>query len=187
MQLEVMRRESRDVLPAACSTRLEQIQGVLSQEILNVRDLMQMLKPVDVGADRLVAYLADVVDRFRQRTGIQAQLICQADDLELTPRVCREIAATVQEALANVRKHSGASTVVVRLSEVESGYELTIDDNGRGFPFEGRLELEDLDSRRVGPVVIKERVRSIAGHLAVCSQPGSGSKLEIMVPRKHHA
>ena len=88
---------------------------MLSQEILSVRDLMQLLKPADVEARRLVEHLADTVERFRHRTGIDARLACDADEIDLSPRVCREVAGIVQEALANVRKHSGATNVVVRL------------------------------------------------------------------------
>ena len=116
MQLEVMRRETSGTGGGFRHQRSSShIQRLLSQEILNVRDLMQLLKPADVDAKRLVEYLADTVERFRHRTGIQARLACDADEIDLTPRVCREVAGIVQEALANVRKHSGATSVVVRL------------------------------------------------------------------------
>jgi signal transduction histidine kinase len=153
---------------------------------MNVRDLMHMLRPIEVEAGRLVEHLADAVNRFQQHTGIQAQLTCGTDELDLSPRVCREVAGIVQEALANVRKHSGATRVLVRLTPCGGTWQLAIDDNGRGFDFEGTLDHEALEAQRRGPLIIKERVRSIGGRLAIHSQPGFGTRLEVTIPRKHH-
>jgi signal transduction histidine kinase len=186
MQLEVMRREAAGKVPETLSRQLTNVQRLLSQEVLNVRDLMQLLRPAEVDPKHLAEHLADMVERFRHRTGIQARLTCDADDIDLTPRVCREMAGMVQEALANVRKHSGATSVVVRLGQCGPHWQLVIDDNGRGLDFEGYLTPEEADAQRKGPQTIKERARSIGGRLALHSQPGFGTRLEITIPRKHH-
>jgi len=187
MQLEVMRRESTGRVAESVTGQLVNIQRLLSQEILNVRDLMQLLKPAEVDAHRLVEHLADTVERFRHRTGIHARLACDADEIDLTPRACREVAGMVQEALANVRKHSGATSVVVRLGPCGRDWQLVVDDNGRGLDFEGYLTADEAEARRKGPESIKERARSIGGRRALHSQPGFGTRLEITIPRKHHA
>jgi signal transduction histidine kinase len=187
MQLEVLRRESTGKVPDGVATGLAEIQRLLGQEILDVRDLMQLLKPEEVDAKRLVEHLADAVERFRYRTGIQARLVCDADEIDLTPRTCREVAAIVREALANVRKHSGATSVVVRLERSGANWRLVVDDNGCGLDFEGCLTQEEADAQRKGPVIIKERVRAIGGSLALRSQRGFGTQLDITIPPKHHA
>ena len=186
MQLEVTRRQADGQVPASITSELMHIQRIIGQEVLNVRDLMQMLKPMDVDAARLVEYLASTVEQFRQRTGIRARFACGVEDIDLSPRVCREIASIVQEALANVRKHSEATSVLVRLDTQDGDWRVTIDDNGRGLDFEGYLSPEEVESQRKGPVIIKERTRSINGQLSIHSHPGFGTKLEIRVPRRHH-
>ena len=103
--------------------------------------------------------------------------------MRLPPRVCRELARIVQEALVNVRKHSSARNVLVRFGWEDGHWRLVVDDDGRGFPFSGRLTQADLDSARRGPLVIKERVRSIGGQLTVESTPGGGARLEITLPQ----
>jgi signal transduction histidine kinase len=163
------------------------IQRIISQEVLNVRDLMQMLKPMEVDAARLVEHLAGTVEQFRQRTGIKASFACGVDEVDLPPRVCREIAGIVQEALANVRKHSEATSVLVRMETVGSDWRVTIDDNGRGLDFEGYLSWPEIEARHTGPLLIKERTRSINGRLGIHSHPQFGTKLEVTIPRKHHA
>ncbi|MDP2734650.1 MAG: hypothetical protein Q8P12_00410, partial [bacterium] len=81
-----------------------------------------------------------------------------------------------------VRRHSGAQNVIVGLNSQDGQWKLTVDDDGRGFPFAGHLSQAELDKARRGPVVIKERVRSVGGELTVDSIPGRGARLEITIP-----
>ena len=187
MQLEVLRREAAGKVPDGLASQLAAIQRLLGEEVLNVRDLMRLLKPEEVDARQLVEHLADMTERFRHRTGMQARLVCEADEIDLTPRVCREVAGIVQEALANVRKHSGATSVVVRLERSGADWKLAVDDNGCGLDFEGNLTQEELDAQRKGPVIIKERARAIGGSMALRSQRGFGTQIEVTIPAKHHA
>ena len=98
-------------------------------------------------------------------------------------RVCREILRIVQEGLVNVRKHSGARHALVRLASSKEKWNLTLEDDGKGFPFAGRYNQDQMEEAGKGPMIIKERVRLIAGGLTVESNPGQGTRLEISVPR----
>jgi signal transduction histidine kinase len=187
MQMEALRREAAGQVPESLAAQLANIQRLLGQEVLDVRDLMQLLKPEEVDAKRLTEHLAGMIERFSQHTGIQARMVCDADDIDLTPRACREVAAIVREALANVRKHSGATRVLVRLEQSGRNWKLVVDDNGCGLDFDGYLAPDEVDAQRKGPVIIKERARAIGGSLALRSQRGFGAQLEITIPPKHHA
>ena len=102
----------------------------------------------------------------------------------MSPRVGRELARIVQEALVNIRKHSDARNVLVRFAHGKGDWKLLIEDDGHGFDFSGRLSFAELNSARKGPAIIKERLRSIQGELAIESQPGRGARLEITLPQK---
>ncbi len=65
--------------------------------------------------------------------------------------VCRELARIVQEALVNVRKHSQARQVLVRLAANNGSWKMVIEDDGRGFPFAGRLSQDELDAWERAP------------------------------------
>jgi signal transduction histidine kinase len=166
---------------------LSRLHTTLRQEGARLRDLMQQMRPLELDADKLVNALADFVQRFQRDTGIGARFVTQLDRVALTPRACREVARILEEALVNVRRHSGARNVFVRLSTVNGDCCLSIDDDGRGFPFTGRLSQADLDASRKGPMVINERVRQIGGALTVESDPGRGARLEIAVPLSNYA
>jgi signal transduction histidine kinase len=182
VQVAVLRRQAEAVPEMA--EELGRIQQLLRQEVLNLRELMRQMKPLDLDPRRLLDFLAESVDKFRRETGISASFVSDLREISLSPRICTELARIAQEALVNVRKHSGARNVILRLSLEESGGRLVVDDDGRGFDFSGRLSQSDLDTARKGPVIIKERVRSIGGELSIESAPGRGARLEIMFPHE---
>jgi signal transduction histidine kinase len=186
MQVDVLRRQSASN-PARTAEELGRIQGLLREEVLKLRELMQQMKSLDVDSKRLIGLLADTVERFQRETGIAARFISELEEVDMPQPVCRELARIVQEGLVNVRKHSGARQVLVRLGASEGHWTVVIEDDGAGFPFTGRLTQTELDAMGKGPVVIKERVRLIEGELTVESNPGRGSRLEINIPQKREA
>jgi signal transduction histidine kinase len=183
MEVDVLRRRA-DLAGLPLAGDLARVQGLLRSEVLELRDTMQRLKPIEIAPEQLVGFLDATVARFERDTGVRATFDCAVEDVDLAPRVCREVGRIVQEALQNVRKHSGASNVLVRLARAPSGWRLVVDDDGRGFPFQGELSHAELDQERKGPYVIRERVRALGGELTLVSSPGGGARLEILLPRE---
>jgi signal transduction histidine kinase len=85
----------------------------------------------------------------------------------------------VQEALLNIRKHSGATLAHVNLQFDDWAWRLNIKDNGRGFGFHGNLSHAQLVARRIGPRTIRERVEAVGGKLQLLSGP-EGVQLEMI-------
>ncbi|HKS75901.1 MAG TPA: histidine kinase, partial [Terriglobales bacterium] len=160
-----------------------EIQELVQHEATNIRTLIQQLKPLNFDHRRLVDFLSGMIERFRYDTGIAAKFVCDVGEVRLPPQACREVAGIVQEGLANTLKHSGAEKVLVRLGSGAGRWILTIEDDGRGFEFSGRLSQTELEKSRRGPSVIKERVRTLGGDLTIESKPGQGSRLEITFPQ----
>jgi signal transduction histidine kinase len=181
MQVDVLRRHADAGKPIG--SELGRIQGLLREEVLKLRELMQQMKAIDVDAQRLLGVLNDTVERFQRETGISARFVTDLEGLDMPQRVCREILRIVQEGLVNVRKHSGARHALVRLGANHEKWSLTLEDDGKGFSFGGRYNQDQLEEAGKGPMIIKERVRLIAGQLTVESNPGQGTRLEISVPR----
>ena len=181
MQVDVLRRRANGQPQSA---ELGHIQTLLREEVLNMRELMQSMKPMEIGPHQFLDFLAQLVERFRSDTGVDARFVSELQEVTLPASACRELARVVQEGLVNVRKHSAAASVYVRFGAQNGLWKLVIDDDGRGFPFTGRLTLTELDDLHRGPTVIKERVRAIGGDLVIESSPGHGSRLEITVPQK---
>jgi signal transduction histidine kinase len=96
------------------------------------------------------------------------------------PRMPREIESAlfriVQEALTNVRKHSGSERVRITLNQLPSGVWLEVRDWGMGF---------DVAHRRpssFGLRGIHERVQLMGGRCQVDSAPGEGTRLVVDLP-----
>ena len=159
---------------------LTRVQELLRQEIVGLRELMQQLQPVDLDAPHYMPdVLSALVEKFRRDSGIAARFVAHGSTSRLPLRTTHEIVRIVQEALVNVRRHSRARNVLVRFGETDTGFSLTIEDDGCGFDFEGSLTGAELAARRVGPAVIHQRARLIGARLTVESTPGTGARLEI--------
>lgn len=185
MQVDVLRRSSA---AGPLSAELTRIQQLLREEVLKLRELMQQMKSTEVDARRLPGFLRDTVQRFQRETGIAGRFLMDDAEVSLPQPVCRELARIAQEALVNVRKHSGAKQVVVQLLETNGVWELIIEDDGAGFAFAGRVSQHELDSGGRGPGVIRERVRLIqGGELTIESKPGRGARIEVRVPQTQAA
>ncbi len=179
MRLQAVRRDIQPLSPSADS-ELAGVQDMLRQEVLSLRELMQALRPVEVDAsEQLPEVLGPIVERFRRDTGISARFIADEGRISMRPARALELVRIVQESLVNVRKHSHARNVLVRLSAAGGACALVVEDDGCGLSFEGRLTGPELDERRVGPTIIKERARQLGADLAIESNPGVGTRIEL--------
>lgn len=82
----------------------------------------------------------------------------------------------LQEALNNVRKHSGAPAPVhLEVQGQLAGLRLSVKDGGRGFALESA-------PAGVGLTSMKSRAESVGGRLTITSQPGEGTTVEAWLP-----
>jgi len=186
MQVDVLRRESES-RDGALTPELGRIQGLLREEVLKLRELMQQMKSLNVDSGNVLRFLAEAVERFQRETGITARFVSEVEQVEMPQRTCRELVHITLEGLVNVRKHSAARHVMVRMDRRNGCVRLTLEDDGKGFPFEGRYSQAELEVMGKGPLVIRERVRLIGGGLTVESSPNQGSRLEVTVPQSREA
>lgn len=162
---------------------LARLQCMFREQVRTLRGLMEGLRP-STDSRGTTDDLRNVVDRFRLDTGIDAHFVSNGT-ASLSPRTNHEVLRIVQEGLINVRRHSGARHVLVRAGAEDQNYRVSIEDDGRGFPFEGRLTQDDFDVASGGPAVIMERVRALGGELSVVSTPGQGARVEVEFPLAH--
>jgi signal transduction histidine kinase len=177
IEIDSLRRRSTGTAPDPAAT-LEKAQSVLRQEVRNLRGMIEQLRG-DGTPSRLEPCLAEMVAKFTRETGITASFGCDSQAEQLPRPVAQEVKQIVQEALSNVRKHSGAQNVDVRLTASQDSCRVVIQDDGRGFDFCGRLSQAQLLELHKGPRVIQERVHCVRGELAIESYPDRGARLEI--------
>jgi signal transduction histidine kinase len=180
MQLDALcRRGDGPDRARSLEVELRKAQDILRQEILSLRDLMARMKPLEVTPAALPAHVSQIVDRFSRDSGIRAEFSGDGIAIGLAPQDCVELARVVQEALSNARKHSGATLVRVSLRSVAQSVSLIVEDNGRGFDFDGTVTVTD---RTPAPQALRESVRVLGGRLVIDSKRGQGARLEVTIP-----
>lgn len=180
MRLEILRKllaRNKDT----AEEELRQLQELCSNQVHELRSFVRSMRPVDEGVS-LSASISRMVEQFQRDTGIAASFL-SGDLIDPSEtEVSLELLQIVREALNNVQKHSGASRVAISISKLDQTLEISVEDNGGGFPFSGSYTLDEMELLRLGPVSIKRRVRVLNGELTVESKPGQGASLQIRVP-----
>jgi signal transduction histidine kinase len=125
------------------------------------------------GRRRLAEALQDELAGWSERTGIRVETWALPQG-PVPPRIADAVLAAVAEALSNVERHSGASTVSIAVTVAPSGLRMTVSDDGRGFSgfAAGR-----------GIRAMRARFAEVGGSLRVTSVPGEGTTVSGVVPR----
>lgn len=120
-----------------------------------------------------------LISRFRAETGLLIELELQLESAGVLARDSQLVVLRcLQESLANVRKHAGATTVRVRVyAGPDGGAVLEVADDGRGFDPAVRHDGFGLDGMR-------ERVALAGGDFRVVSQPEGGTNVSVRLPSR---
>lgn len=158
--------------PVRCAEQLTSIEQTARENLAEARVLVGSAPESGVAPGSLATTLRRTLDRFVQDTGLT--VTAELPDMDLDQRTRVALLRCTQESLANVRKHSGASTVGVVLTELAGGVELEITDDGRGFVVE--------DSQGFGLDGMRRRLAELDGELAVTSSLGDGTRVLASLP-----
>jgi signal transduction histidine kinase len=177
MELGVLRH---GVAPSQAS-RLDQVLELIDTGIRSIRNVTNDLRPSLLDDLGLLPALRSLVADGNERGGIRIALIAPATLPPLSKEAELALFRALQEALSNVLRHAGASTVDVGISVSRDGVLLEVRDDGRGLPAEvspERLEQEG----HMGLAGMRERIGALGGTVRLRGEPGAGALLEVMVP-----
>lgn len=148
----------------------------------DLRDLAQSLEPRSLLQQPLPDAVAHELAVLKRRSGIVTSLALDGefDALSASQRIA--LLRILQEALSNIRQHSGspAADVTLRQDE-EGGVVMEVRDAGSGFDPSGAVPAEDGQSG-IGLVGMRERVRLLGGSLTVESAPGGPTVVTATLP-----
>ncbi len=113
---------------------------------------------------------------FPARSGVEARLDLDPAWMDPDPVVTLLLFRIVEEALINVRRHSQAGSVVVRLGHVKSGLEITVSDDGIGPGPAADLEPR---LRGQGTIGMYERAALAGGRLTVRAGRSGGTLVRL--------
>ena len=160
-------------------TELRFLRELLRRELGSVRTFISQLRPPVLDELGLDGAVADAVGRMTALTGLPIRVELTAPPGRLTETQQTVVLRVVQEALQNVRKHSGASSVVVASNLEGDDWVLTIRDDGRGFDV-GAVAARG--RRNFGLQFMQERAELIGARFEVHSRPDGGTLVQLAIP-----
>lgn len=116
-----------------------------------------------------------MIERFHEDTGIAVFFQNQCDSLPLSTGQEIQVFHIIQEALANIRKHSQARNTRVLLTRDGDRYTLLIEDDGSGMA----PAPEGLPGEHLGLTVMRERAERLPGEITIESEPGEGTRIVV--------
>ncbi|MCO1654173.1 sensor histidine kinase [Pseudonocardia humida] len=183
---ERLAREIHDTLAQGFSSILLLAQGMdpddpkvalvertARENLGEARALVAALSSPQLDAATLPAALNRLVERVGDELGIEARMRVEGAERALPPGHDIVLMRVSQEAMANVRKHAGASRLDLELIFDPASAVVRISDDGRGF--------DPAAARRsgFGLTGMRARVGELGGALDLRSEPGGGTCVEV--------
>ncbi|MGZ8266562.1 MAG: PAS domain S-box protein [Burkholderiales bacterium] len=156
-------------------TKAERMKGVVDNTVAAMRRIAADLRPVMLDDLGLVPAIENLLYDLSERTGVVVSLTGEKGEVDLQEPYATAVYRMVQEALTNVARHSGASSVEVQVEVRDSRLYVRIADNGRGFN-------PDPSRKSFGVLGIRERARTLGGSARVFSPDEGGTVVEIEIP-----
>lgn len=160
---------------AGPSDELKRIQRIAAETVSAVRDIVWLLRPE---GDHRIA----TVEHLRETSSIMLETLDwkftaneAAWQVELPEEETRHLFLFFREALHNIMRHAKATNVAIRVEKSDGCFHLVIHDDGVGIDPQ-RLE------RPATLRALRQRTEALGAELIVESQPGNGTRLQLVVP-----
>ena len=182
MNLEVV----EETEPPASETARRHLEGarqVARESLAEARRLVWALRPESLDRRSLAEALESLCENWGRETGIGVRANITGTPQGLPPETEVALLRVAQEALGNVRKHSGAKRAALTLSYIGDLVVLDVLDDGVGFdPAAPKDAVGAGDSGGFGLRSMRERVETLGGRLSIESSPGNGTSLTVEMP-----
>ncbi len=159
------------------SASLQAVQDMAAEAQEKARTLSHELRPAMLDDIGLIATLEWYIDRVEQRANLAITLDAALDEPSIPIELKTTLYRLVVEALTNISKHAGASSVEIVLRHNDGRVRLTVTDDGRGFDTATLASTPSL-----GVAGMRERVNLLRGEFSIESQAGNGTKIEAVLP-----
>ncbi len=164
-------------------TDIKEFEQAVQQINDMIREIMSGLRPtsLDMGLDVAIEELAD---QPKAQIGGEIQIhteIHVPKPVNYDRNVELHLYRIVQQACRNTLEHAQANSILILGKLEEDRIDLSVQDDGIGFPIEGMPKLSDmLANHHFGLANIFERAKIIGATVSFESKPNTGTKLHIV-------
>jgi signal transduction histidine kinase len=163
---------------------VSELVGLATKAHQDTRECLELLRNY-TGDGSFLPHLKAYLQHLNQTTHIDFRLDVETREFHLEAPVELELLRICQEALTNIRKHSGARNAQVKLRQANNHLEVSIADDGCGFDVVAYYH-DGAEAKGHGLAVMRERTESIGGRFWVLSMPAQGTEVQVEVPCAPH-
>lgn len=166
--------------PEKVKKTAETSRELASQCAQELRSISYLLHPPMLEELGLASALKIYAEGFSQRSGVSLDIEVQPDFDRLPHEMEIALFRVAQESLSNVLRHSNSQTAKIKLSR-NTGVELAIVDEGKGFAKGKKSEVTGDILMGVGILGMRERMKQLGGTLDITSGP-TGTSVTAHLP-----
>lgn len=160
-------------------TRIDEMKKLTSESLSKMHKISEVTISGDQEKIDLLPSLEIYLQRFEVETGIVTELMVSGIKKKLAESIETTIYRIIQEALKNVKEHSGASNVRVRVKILSDQFNVAIEDDGVGFDY----AKASVNGRKItGINSMKEKASFLGGTFKIRSQAGRGTTVLLRIP-----
>ena len=132
------------------------------------------LRPSVLDTMGLIPAVKTLLERFEKETNIQTKIVISGEENKFHPETESTIFRVIQEALNNIKRHSGAKNVEIIFEFSQQILKIQIKDNGKGFLVPPSMS-GFVNSDKLGLVGMQYRAELLGGNLAITSEIDQGT------------
>ncbi len=155
--------------------RLRTLVPLAKETLLETRHYIFDLKPMLSGEKSLVHMAENQIKEFSTVAGMPTELVVEGEERAMPLAVASGLYRILQEAMANVLKHAGASEVKVTIGFQPAAVLITVSDNGAGFD-----ERDQPGGYRL--TNMRQRAEEMGGGFRIANAPGGGTSIQVTLP-----
>lgn len=170
MQLGLLRESASPPVTG----KLDSVLQLVDAGIQSIRSVTTNLRPPLLDDLGLVPALRALVDSFETQSGLAISFEAPAEPITIDANAAVALFRALQEALANVARHSGATSAQVRITRDGGAVTMVVRDNGRGF------DGGSASPASLGLAGMRERIGAVHGTVDFRSE--AGAQVTVRVP-----
>lgn len=172
--------------PARAAETLHHLETMTADSLSELQRLISDLRPSHLDDLGLPAAIRWYSGKVSERSGLRIRVDIFGEEKRVSEPVKIAAFRIMQEALNNIIKHAGATSVFVQLSYEPDRIHISIRDDGSGFDPD-LAEKRQASRPSLGLAGMRERASLLGGTVSLQSGPGQGTLIEARVPYSYES
>lgn len=161
---------------------LDDVKGNVKMALREVRGIIYDLRPLSLEERDLTEAIKEMINRISTESNIEINSFIEECQGEVDKIIQIAAYRIVQEIFNNIKKHSSAKIVDLRLNYLKEYISIFVQDDGVGFDVKETLSNTKIKGNCYGLLGIYERVTALGGKIEIKAAPNEGTAYKIKLP-----